>query len=136
VDDRVDIADMRIYEDDSVDFFICSHVLEHVPHDRQALRELCRVLKPAGRGIIMVPLVHGVDETQEDPSVDTDALRWKYYGSGDHIRQYGKRDFLGRLADAGFQVDQLGIDYFGNEAFRRAGIAADSVLYVVRKAEG
>jgi SAM-dependent methyltransferase len=133
VDDRVDITDMPSYPDNSVDLFICSHILEHVPDDRKAMRELCRVLKPEGRGIVMVPLVHGVDETQEDPAVNTDALRWKYYGSGDHIRQFGKRDFLGRLTDAGFHVDRLGIDHFGADAFRRAGIADDSVLYVVRK---
>jgi hypothetical protein len=30
-------------------------------------------------------------------------------------------------------VDQLGIEHFGAETFRRAGIAADSILYVVRK---
>jgi hypothetical protein len=33
-------------------------------------------------------------------------------------------------------VDQLGIDWFGAEAFQRAGIAADSILYVVRKSGG
>ena len=38
-----------------------------------------------------------------------------------------------RLTAAGFIVDQLGIEYFGQETFRRAGIAANSVLYVVRK---
>jgi len=108
-------------------------VLEHVPDDRRAMAELFRVLKPGGFGIVMVPLVRGVDDTQESPDVNTDALRWKYYGSGDHLRQYGRRDFVQRLTAAGFKVDQLGMDYFGVEAFRRAGIAADSVLYVVRK---
>jgi hypothetical protein len=33
-------------------------------------------------------------------------------------------------------VDRLGIDWFGAEAFRRVGIAADSILYVVRKSGG
>jgi hypothetical protein len=37
------------------------------------------------------------------------------------------------LTAAGFVVDQLGIEYFGQETFRRAGIADNSVLYVVRK---
>ena len=133
VDDRLDITDMRPYADASVDFFLCSHVLEHVPGDRKALRELHRILKPGGFGIVMVPLVHGIEETQEDPAVNTPELRWKHYGLADHLRQYGKRDFLARLAEAGFQVDQLGLDYFGNTSFHRAGIADDSVLYVVRR---
>jgi hypothetical protein len=49
---------------------------------------------------------------------------------GDHVRQYGKRDFLARLKSAGFRVEQLGVEHFGAEVFRRAGIAENSVLYV------
>lgn len=133
VDDRIDIIDMRAYADASFDVVLCSHVLEHVPDDRRAMRELHRILRPDGFAIVMVPLVHGVDETNEDPAIDTPALRWKYFGSDDHVRQYGRRDFADRLAAAGFAVERLGIDFFGADAFRRAGIAADSVLYVVRK---
>lgn len=133
VDDRVDITDMKPYADGTLDIFICSHILEHVPDDRKAMRELYRVLKPGGFGIVMVPLVHGVEETLEDPAITSDHQRWKHYGSGDHLRQYGRRDFVARLGEAGFRVDQLGIEHFGAEIFRRAGIAADSILYVVRK---
>jgi len=132
VDDRVDVTDMRGYADASFDVVLCSHVLEHVPDDRRAMRELHRVLRPDGFAIVMVPLVHGVDETNEDPAIDTPALRWRYFGSDDHVRQYGQRDFADRLAAAGFAIERLGIAYFGEDAFRRAGIAADSVLYVVR----
>ena len=133
VDDRVDLTDMRGYADNSVDIFLCSHVLEHIPDDSKAMRELHRILKPGGFGVVLVPLVVGVEETHEDPRIDTDELRWKYYGMGDHVRQYGKRDFVARLTAAGFAVDQLGIDHFGAETFRTAGIADNSVLYVVRK---
>src|SRR5712691_998257 len=132
-DRRVDLTDMHGYADESVDIFLCSHVLEHIPDDRKAMRELRRILKPSGFGIVLVPLIPGIDETHEDPKIDTIALRWKYYGMGDHVRQYGKRDFIDRLTAAGFAVEQLGIDYFGAEIFKRAGIADNSVLYVVRK---
>jgi hypothetical protein len=130
VDERVDLTAMGGYADDSVDILLCSHVLEHIPDDRKAMREMCRVLKPDGFAVILVPLVIGVEETHEDPSVNTDALRWKYFGAADHVRQYGKRDFIDRLAAAGLKVGQLGIGHFGAEAFRRAGIAENSVLYV------
>jgi SAM-dependent methyltransferase len=139
VDERVDLTAMRGYADDSVDILLCSHVLEHIPDDRQAMREICRVLKPDGFAVILVPLVVGVDETHEDPSINTEALRWKYFGAADHVRQYGKRDFIDRLEAAGLQVDQLGIGHFGAEAFRHAGIAENSVLYVAhprRKSRG
>lgn len=130
VDERVDLTDMVAYPDRSLDIILCSHVLEHIPDDRKAMREICRVLRPDGFAVLLVPLVVGIDDTHEDPSITSEALRWKYFGMGDHVRQYGKRDFIARLEAAGLDVEQLGIDHFGAEAFRRAGIAANSVLYV------
>ena len=133
VDDRVDISNMAIYGDGAIDMFICSHVLEHVPDDRRAMRELFRVLKPGGFGIVMVPLVVGVEETHEDRSIVAPAARWKHYAQDDHLRLYGRRDFVRRLEEAGFNVLQLSVDHFGRERFRRAGIHANSVLYVAEK---
>lgn len=132
VDEKVDMTDMAAYADGSLDIILCSHILEHIPDDRKAMRELRRVLKPDGFAVVLVPLVVGLDETHEDPSMDTPELRWKYFGMGDHVRQYGKRDFIERLEAAGLKVEQLGIEHFGAETFRRAAIAENSVLYVVR----
>ncbi|MFZ2066247.1 MAG: methyltransferase domain-containing protein [Xanthobacteraceae bacterium] len=132
VDERVDMTDMAGQVDGSLDIVLCSHILEHIPDDRKAMREMRRVLKRDGFAIVLVPLVVGVDETHEDPGIDTSELRWKYFGMGDHVRQYGKRDFIQRLETAGLKVEQLGIEHFGAETFRRAAIAENSVLYVVR----
>jgi len=133
VDDRVDLSNMTIYGDAAIDMFICSHVLEHVPDDRRAMRELFRVLKPGGFGIVMVPLVVGVEETHEDRSIVDPAARWRHYGQDDHLRLYGRRDFVRRLEEAGFNVLQLGVDHFGRERCRRAGIHENSALYVAEK---
>jgi hypothetical protein len=81
---------------------------------------------------MLVPLVIGVDDTTEEQGETSIEYRWKYFGMGDHVRQYGKRDFVARLEEAGLQVEQLGIDYFGADAFHRAAIADNSVLYVAR----
>lgn len=132
VDERVDLTAMTAYADASLDIILCSHILEHIPQDRKAMREIARVLKPDGFAVVLVPLVVGVEETHEDPNMNTEALRWKYFGMGDHVRQYGRRDFVERLEASGLQVAQLGIEHFGAETFRRAGIASNSVLYVVR----
>lgn len=110
-------------------------MLEHIPDDRKAMRELNRILTPDGFGIVLVPLLSHIDETFEDPSIVTMRERWKHFGDGDHVRQYGKRDFIDRLTAAGFLVDQIGVDYFGRGTCRIAGIADNSVLYVVRKNE-
>lgn len=42
-------------EDGSVDLLLALDVLEHVPDDIEALREVVRVLRPGGRGIFTVP---------------------------------------------------------------------------------
>lgn len=136
VDDQVDISNMPLYTDNSVDMFLCSHILEHVPADRAAMRELFRILKPGGFGIVMVPLIVGVTATQEDPAINTPIERWRYYGQDDHLRLYGTQDLVARLSAAGFGVRKLDQAHFGGDVFRRAGIADNSVLYVVEKPAG
>lgn len=133
VDDRVDIEHMDIYEDQQFDFFICSHVLEHVTDDRQALGELYRVLKKNGKGILMVPIILSVDEIDEDPAIVDEGERWKRFGQFDHVRLYSKKGFLERARNAGFAVRELAADYFGANTFERNGITPQSVLYVVEK---
>jgi SAM-dependent methyltransferase len=133
VDDQVDISDLRSYENDQFDFFICSHVLEHVPDDRKALRELYRILKPGGRGILMVPIILSIDEIDEDPEVKDEGERWRRFGQFDHVRLYSKRGFLARVRQAGFAINELGKEFFDEEMFKGTGISSQSVLYVVEK---
>ena len=48
--DGIDVKKMDLteldFEDNSFDFIYCAHVLEHIPDDRKAIRELYRVLRP------------------------------------------------------------------------------------------
>lgn len=130
VDDRADITQMGLYPDATFDAFLCSHVLEHVSDDAAALRELYRILKPGGWGVLMVPLIPYLDATLEIPAA-TEAERWRLFGQGDHVRLYAKGDFLHRISQVGFRVEQLGVDHFGRKVFERCGIAIGSILYVV-----
>lgn len=43
------------FSDDSFDFILSHEVLEHVTDDRQAISEMARVLRPAGRIVVFVP---------------------------------------------------------------------------------
>jgi len=52
---RVASAEALPYPDCMFDLVLSHEVLEHVPDDRQAVREACRVLKPGGRLIVFVP---------------------------------------------------------------------------------
>ena len=134
VDDKVNLEDMSLYQDESFDCFICSHVLEHVPDDKKALRELQRILKPGGWGILMVPVLLTIDEIDEDPNLTDEAERWRRFGQNDHIRIYSKKGFLNRINEAGLSVQQYGWQHFGNDLFNKAGIAKKSILYIVEKA--
>jgi SAM-dependent methyltransferase len=133
VDDHIDIMNMYIYEDNSFDAFICSHVLEHVTDDRKALSELWRILKPGGWGIIMVPINLTLNQIDEDPSIIDEAERWRRFGQFDHVRLYSKHGFLQRVKEANFTIQQLGIDFFGKESFDYYGISPKSILYVGMK---
>lgn len=133
VDDRVDLMKMDLYPDARWDAFICSHVLEHVPDDRRALSELFRVLKPGGWGILMVPINVRMTQIDENPAVTDVGERWRRFGQDDHVRAYDKQGFLGRVREAGFEVNEYGAKYFGRFAFWRYGITQKSVLYVVEK---
>lgn len=102
-DVQADITDLR-FPDASFDVVYCSHVLEHVPEDRKAMRELHRVLDKDGIAIVMVPLRGQV--TDEDLSVTSPEERTRRYGQWDHVRYYGL-DIVGRLEEAGFAVQAV-----------------------------
>jgi SAM-dependent methyltransferase len=133
VDDKLDITDMHKYKEGQFDFLVCSHVLEHIPDDRKAMKEMYRVLKPGGQAIMMVPINLGVDKTLEDPAHTSIEDRWKYYGQDDHVRMYSKQDFIDRLAAVGFKVKLSGIEQFGADMFQKCAIFPTSVLYTVTK---
>ncbi len=90
--------------DRAVDLVICSHVLEHIPEDFLAMREIARVLSVAGVALIVVPMDNGA--TREDLSIGDPAERARRYGQEDHVRMYGD-DFVVRLERAGLVVEQV-----------------------------
>jgi SAM-dependent methyltransferase len=132
VDYKIDMMDMP-FKDESYDFFICSHVLEHVDRDDQAIRELHRITRNGGAGILMSPIVVGLDKTIEDPSVKDEANRWRLFGQNDHVRLYAHDDYVNKIGSNGFLVEELGERYFGKKVFHSLGLKSTSILYVVTK---
>jgi SAM-dependent methyltransferase len=104
VDVNLDITALPL-RDGAFDVVLCSHVLEHVPDDRAAMREIHRVLKPGGWAVLMVPWDRARAETFEDPSVSEPADRERLFGQRDHVRLYGA-DYVERLEQAGFNVTE------------------------------
>lgn len=133
VDDQVDLTKLNIYSENYFDFFICSHMLEHIPDDTQAVSELSRILKPNGKGILMVPILLGLEKTYEDFSITSEEGRLKHFGQEDHVRVYSKDGYIKLLSDAGFRVEEYTVHNFSKEEFLLNGIDLKSVLYIVEK---
>jgi SAM-dependent methyltransferase len=87
------------------DLLICSHVLEHVDDDRQAMLEMHRVLRPDGEALLQHPIVAG-QATFEDPSIIDPEERLRLFSQSDHVRVYGP-DIRDRLNRAGFDVTTI-----------------------------
>lgn len=102
--EKLDVTAIN-YPDESFDLVICNHVLEHVPDDRRALKELLRVLKPGGRAILQTPYAALLEESVEDPEGrKSSSERLAEFGQEDHIRLYG-RDLFTRIREAGFELE-------------------------------
>ena len=67
------------YESDSFNLILCNHVLEHVPNDYKALKELYHILKHSGIAIITVPGNWCIEEI----------IEYDYPDGNGHYRDYG-----------------------------------------------
>ena len=95
-------------EAESFDAVICNHIMEHVEDDHKALRELYRIMRRGGWGVILSPVDLEREKTFEDDTITDPAERTRIFGQYDHRRIYG-RDYAARLREAGFEV--YDIDY-------------------------
>ena len=84
------------FESASFDFFLCYEVLDYIPDDEAALKELYRVLRPGSYGLLRVGFDRKQAKTVDYTQADAD--------DSDHIRRYG-RDLPERLRSAGFETD-------------------------------
>jgi SAM-dependent methyltransferase len=115
-DVKADICDLP-FKDNSFDFIICNHVLEHIPDDTKAMQELYRVLAPSGTAIVQVPYDAKREITFEDNTITDQSERTRIFGQYDHLRVYGM-DYFKKLSSIGFNVNAL--DY-------TRGISSDDI---------
>ena len=126
----MDITNIQ-YSDHCFDVIYCSHVLEHIPNDRKAMRELERVLKPNGWAVLMVPIT--VDKTIKDPLETNLAERERRFGRHDHVRHYGL-DFGKRLEEEGFKVEvALTTQLASRDDIYRMGLPERGAVFFCRK---
>jgi SAM-dependent methyltransferase len=132
----VDITNI-CFESESHNYIVCNHVLEHIPDDYKALKELYRVLKKDGTAFLSVPIKGEI--TDEDLSIADPDERTKRFGQFDHVRYYGM-DFKTRIESVGFQVSVITPkDVIKNERLRELfGInvtegSAGNIVFVSKK---
>lgn len=97
---QLDITSMQL-PDQSRDFIVCSHVLEHVTEDIKAMKEIRRVLRPSGIAVVAVPIF--AKQTMDGAEHMDPKDRLAQFGSETHVRLYGP-DITNRLARAGLSV--------------------------------
>src|SRR5690554_1726163 len=132
-DVKADICQLP-FEDNMFDVIFCNHVLEHIPDDTQAMRELYRVLKPGGWAVLQIPQDLSRATTFEDDFITDPKERAKIFGQYDHVRVYG-RDYFDKLRSIGFEVQE--VDYtqtLSKEQVERYCLADGEIIPVVKKA--
>lgn len=130
-----DIQDMKEISDETYDYIICSHVLEHVQDDREAMRELYRILKKKGFCLFLVPIALDCTEIDEEWGL-SEAENWRRFGQNDHCRRYAKAGMIERLQEAGFNVHEANKDFFCEDIFYQNGMSETATLYVLTREKG
>jgi len=88
---NADICHMP-FKHNSFDLVVCSEVMEHVPDDTSAIRELCRLTSTHGTMLVTVPL-HKSYRRFDDAFAG-------------HKRRYDPEKFKSKLEQSGFTVKQ------------------------------
>ena len=126
-----DILDIQ-YKDETFDYVVMNHVLEHIADIAKAMDEIRRVLKPSGKLIISFPIC--IDQpTMESPEIDTPEKRLEFYGQKDHVRLFGN-DYIERLEEFGWRVKEFSPkDLCGKREIERYGFIEDDILMICEK---
>jgi SAM-dependent methyltransferase len=85
--ERLPLADV------SLDAIVLQHVIEHLEDPQQACREWFRILRPAGRLLLLTP-----NRSYRDPSV---------YDDASHVRIFDRNDLRRIVTRVGFEILDL-----------------------------
>lgn len=116
------------FSENTFDLVICNHVLEHIPTDLEAMKEIHRVLKPGGQAILQVPISKNSALTLEDSSITNPKEREIAFGQFDHIRIYGQ-DYVDRLTKAGLVVNRVNL----STEYPGYGLNVEEDLFIAAK---
>ena len=119
------------FNDNSFDLILCYHILEHIKEDDKAIKELFRILSENGVLLLQVPFSSG--STLEDLSITSSEKRKELYGQEDHVRYYGKEDFIDKLKLYGFDVNAcLYTESLTDEIIRVYGLDKHDTIFICK----
>jgi SAM-dependent methyltransferase len=131
-DIKGDICNMP-FKNNSFDYILCNHVLEHIKDEKKAMTELFRVLNSHGTAILQVPINLNNKTTFEDNSITNRQERIEKFGQYDHVRLYGL-DYFTRLQNIGFEVKQVKYaSKFKKEEILKYSIEENEIIPVCKK---
>lgn len=93
---QMDITALHV-ADSSMDFVMCSHVLECVEDDALALREIYRVLCPGGTAVLPVQIYGSVTTKVKAPALDRYGHAW--HPGLDYFERYRAAGFMVKVFD-------------------------------------
>jgi len=128
-----DLQDLQ-FPEAFFDIVMTAEVLEHVPDEQAAIREIARVLKPGGHLVLQVPYVHAFESTLRR------VHRWRgrdvylyppeYHAEDTLVYRIYGRDLLGDLNAAGLAVAHLTLEVPTLGVTRQSLIVATKGRYV------
>ena len=131
--ERIDVTDLP-FDDESYDFVVCNHVLEHVKEYRTALSEIYRVLSPNGLAVLQTPVSRLLTRNFEDDGIDSDTLRLYFYGERAHCRVFSEKHLFEDMMHTGFRLDVAKNGYyFTDSECRYYGVNGEEDLILLRK---
>jgi SAM-dependent methyltransferase len=140
-------AEFLPYRSNYFDTIISNEVIEHVADDREAMREMIRVLKPGGRAVIFCPNrwypfeTHGHYWQGEYHFGNTPLINYLPDSLRDrlapHVRAYTRRGLFNLLEGCPAQVVHHSRIYGGyDNIVRRFGKAGESLRGTLQGLEG
>lgn len=131
---KVNVMNMCQFQNQTFDYIIINHVLEHVIDLEIAVSELKRVLKEDGKIIMSFPICTN-KKTIEQKEEMTVEEKIKQFGQSDHVRLFGC-DYKEVIESYGLIVKVLSPkDKYNEEQIEQYGFIKDDIILMCEKAK-
>lgn len=130
-DKVIDVTDI-CYPEETFDYVIINHVLEHIKAERSAMLEIKRVLKTDGKVIFSMPICE-TDNTYEADRNLSEEECLKMYGQKDHVRLYG-RDVKEHMEEYGYKIKEYKVcDILSSQDIKNMRLIAKDKIFIGEK---